>query len=314
MRGGRKSIIEKLIWYIHLKILYLFILASSIITMKWDDIFVKSVLVEKVKLAPKELHSAYQDVAKKRLMEKVEGKCTKHGFIRPGSVDVLTIYMGAVEAQTFRGYVTFNVRFRAEVCNPPIGAVITAKVSNINSFGVLCVCGFTDENKRHVSALEIIVPKQSVSIKSEVDLMKLKLGQEVNIEIMGRKYELDDKRISIMGRVVKSVKIKKSQVATEEDMVVQEVENELTDLDDVDNEYGDGDEDEDYAEMDEDDEVGLGDKGGDEFEGEVEEDVEEEEEEVEAEAEAEAEAEEEEEEVSDAEKSDASVGGGYDDF
>jgi DNA-directed RNA polymerase subunit E'/Rpb7 len=171
------------------------------------DIFVTSVLYDKVKLPAAELHSDYQARIEELLKAKVAGKCTRHGLIKLGSIEVLKISLGVVEAQTFKGSVNFLVKFRADVCNPMIGAIVHGKVQNINSFGILCTAAYdyiddTTMAQKHV-VLEIIVPKQSLTLQSEVSLASLKLGQTVNIDVMGKKFQLNDKRISVIGRVVK---------------------------------------------------------------------------------------------------------------
>ena len=68
-----------------------------------------------------------------------------------------------------------------------------------------------------MNVLEIIVAKNSVNIVSDVDLEKIEVGDEIIVEVLGKKYELDDVKLSIVGRVVKDVdpasRKKKVQVA-----------------------------------------------------------------------------------------------------
>ena len=44
--------------------------------------------------------------------------------------------------------------------------------------------------------------RSSNEIKSEVDLDELKNGDVVNIEVLGRKFELNDQKISVIGKIV----------------------------------------------------------------------------------------------------------------
>jgi len=67
----------------------------------------------------------------------------------------------------------------------------------MNRFGVLC-----DVSKNNKTIIEIIIAKNSQEIKSEVNLDDLKIGDNVNIEVLGRKFELNDKKISVIGRIV----------------------------------------------------------------------------------------------------------------
>ena len=152
-------------------------------------------LAEKVKLAPSEITKHYRDTILRRLKTKVEGVCSRHGFVVSDSVDILSISNGVVEMPGLNGAYLFDVKFTADVCNPALGSVVRAKVININKFGILA------EVK---GILEIIIAKTSVNIKSEVDLETVKIGDEVYVEVLGKKYELGDKRISIIGRIVTS--------------------------------------------------------------------------------------------------------------
>jgi DNA-directed RNA polymerase subunit E'/Rpb7 len=174
------------------------------------DIFITSVLYEKIKLPAHELHSAYKSKITSILKDKLSGKCTKHGLIKIGSIEVLKISLGNVEVQTFKGSANFIVKFRADVCNPLVGTVVLAKVQHLNSFGILCTCSYDytddDNNKHQHVVLEVIVPKQSMAVQSEVPINTLKPGQSVNIEVMGKKFQLNDIKISVIGRVVKTIR------------------------------------------------------------------------------------------------------------
>jgi DNA-directed RNA polymerase subunit E'/Rpb7 len=216
--------------------------------LKWDEIFVKSVITEKVKLDPKNFHAGYMEHIHTTLKGKVEGKCSRHGYIKKDSLEILHVGLGEVEQHTFRGYVNFNVKCTVDLCNPVVGSVILGKVQNINSFGILCLCGYTEMTggiPHHVNILEVIVPKQSIAIKSEIELDKVRIGDEVRIEISGKKFELNDTKISAIGKIVK---ISKAMPASDNDLVEVDdgadgdaYEDEF-DEEDYDAKDGDGDE------------------------------------------------------------------------
>jgi hypothetical protein len=56
----------------------------------------------------------------------------------------------------------------------------------------------------NIPILEIIIPLNSAGIKSEINLETLVKGQEIKIEVCGKKYQLFDKHISIIGRAIKN--------------------------------------------------------------------------------------------------------------
>lgn len=168
------------------------------------DVFNKILCKENIKLEPKYITKAFKNEIHTRLKLKVEGICTKHGYIKHQSVEVYKIAPGIVELISLAGHVVYSVYFYADVCNPVIGSIVNAVISNINRFGILADAGYTLSGD-YIPVLEIIIAKNSVNIQSDIDLELLKIGDELRIEIIGKKFELGEKKISGIGRVVKDI-------------------------------------------------------------------------------------------------------------
>ena len=172
-----------------------------------EDSFILSLLNDRVKLPPKylhkDLHANNDNIITSLLSRKIEGKCSKHGYIKKSSISILKISVGRVEAHSLRGYVNFDVQFSALVCNPTNGSRLNCKVINSNNFGILCSSGLT-QNGTYIPILDIFVPKNSLNIKSDddVDLNEISKNQEVVVEIVGKKFEINDKMISAVGRII----------------------------------------------------------------------------------------------------------------
>ncbi len=220
------------------------------------EIYIRCLLQEKVKLVASQINKTYKDTIVAELKNKIEGKCTKHGFIKKDSIEISTIQDGTIEMANLNGNVVFNVKFYAEVCNPVVGSIIKCRVSNINKFGILA------EVK---PILEIIIAKNSVNIKSDVDLETIQIGDDILVEVMGKKYELGDVRISIIGRVVSSptsAKSKKMTLVHADDDDGEDAEDDVEHFDDeeedVDKQDEDGDgESESQVEIDDDADVDV---------------------------------------------------------
>lgn len=162
----------------------------------------KSLLTDRVRLAPHEIAKDFDAKVINTLRTRVEGKCTRHGYIKPGSVDVIKIAPGALRMISLNGDVIYTVYYKALVCNPQVGSIVEARVTNTNKFGILAEV-IVDINGTKTTVLDIIVAKQG-SIRSDVDVNSVQLNKTYNMEIMGKKYELNDKKISAIGRIVKS--------------------------------------------------------------------------------------------------------------
>ncbi len=169
------------------------------------SVFVRVQLNEKIKLEPAFISKGYKDEILKRLKAKVEGICTRHGYIKPDSIEIYKVGTGRVELIGLNGNTQFDVYFFADVCNPLLGSIIKCKVSNINKFGILAEAG---------NILEAIVAKNSVSIQSDIDLDKVRIGDEVFVEVLGKKYELNDKKISLIARIVRSPDVPRRSISS----------------------------------------------------------------------------------------------------
>jgi DNA-directed RNA polymerase subunit E'/Rpb7 len=162
------------------------------------SIFYKVLLNDKVKIEPKYLCKGFRDYILGKLKKNMEGICSKHGFIKENSIELYKVSPGNVDLIGLNGFVVFDVYYYADVCNPLIGNVIKANVVNVNKFGILAdVMGI----------LEIIIAKNSVNITHDngISIDSIKIGDTVFVEIVGKKYELFDKKISIVGRLVTNV-------------------------------------------------------------------------------------------------------------
>ena len=188
--------------------------------------FVPSLLLEKVKLSPKHLNKNYKQVIHNVLVKKNEGQCSKHGYIKPNSIEIIQISMGTVETHTLHGYINFMVKFKALVCNPTTGSIIKCKVVNSNNFGVLCASG-SIINDVYTEIIDVIVPKNSLSICSDpaIDMNALKKNDLVKVEIVGKKFEIHDIKISAVGKI--------TSMSTDEGDLMIDVDNEDDDEDGI---------------------------------------------------------------------------------
>jgi DNA-directed RNA polymerase subunit E'/Rpb7 len=174
--------------------------------MDSSELLAKTLLKERIKLEPRYLTSTFKDELLNRLKLKVEGICTKHGFISKNSIEIYKVAPGIVEIASLNGNVVYDVYFYGNVCNPLIGSIIkSVKVVNLNRFGILAEARFAGD-KYASSILEIIIAKNSVNIVSEIDLESIKIDDDINIEVVGKKFNIGDRKISIIGKIVKDVK------------------------------------------------------------------------------------------------------------
>ena len=225
-------------------------------------------LNDRIKIEPKYLSKSYRTYVTNRLKNSMEGVCTKHGLIKQGSIDVYKVAPGSIELIGLDGSVVFDVYYHAEVCNPLVGSIIKANVVNVNKFGILA---------ESAGILEIIVAKNSVNIAhdSVVNLDTIQIGQTVTVEVVGKKFELGDKKISIVGRVVSTeTKVPSTTMTATKKLVVPDAaeDGDEEDVDDNVDEEEEEEKDEDaedveesLIDIDDEDPEALYQDGGNEF-------------------------------------------------
>jgi DNA-directed RNA polymerase subunit E'/Rpb7 len=163
------------------------------------ELFIPIKFRTNVILQPNELSKSFEETILKKLKNNLENVCSKHGFIKNDSIKIIRRSIGSIKQQDFTVNIIFTIECIAEICNPAQGSIIKCKVKAKNLLGILAE-GFYN----NMPILEIIVPKMSAGIQSEVDIDKINIGDEIKIEVCGKKFQLFDKHISIIGKAIKN--------------------------------------------------------------------------------------------------------------
>ena len=171
--------------------------------MAANDIFVRTLLKDKVKLRPSQISKDIARYLTSILKSRYEGVCSHHGYIKPDSIELYKHSLGTVLAVSLNGDVEYQVQYYASVCNPSIGRVVKATVQNMNKFGVLAHTGVT-VNNQFIPVIEIIIARAMDSNGADVEspLDALKRGDVINVQIAGKKFQLNEKKISAVGRLI----------------------------------------------------------------------------------------------------------------
>jgi hypothetical protein len=163
-----------------------------------SELFVPIKFNTSVQLKPSELGPNIEEVIYTKLSLNLENMCSKHGFIKKNSIRIIKRSIGHLKQQHFNGNVSYDLQCIAEICNPAQGSIIKCRVKAKNSLGLLAEGFYGD-----IPILQIIVPKISAGIQSEININNVNVGDEINIEVCGKKFMLYEKYISIIGKAVK---------------------------------------------------------------------------------------------------------------
>jgi DNA-directed RNA polymerase subunit E'/Rpb7 len=134
-----------------------------------------------------------------KLQQKLEGKCSRHGFVVSGTLKVLSRSMGAMERGRFTGSILYYIQAEAEVLNPPEGAYLEGLVIRKNRMGMYV--SYTVNNGEN-EAIRVIVPRD-LHIGDE-NFEKVEIGETVKVEIKKSRFQINDPYILSVGMFVSS--------------------------------------------------------------------------------------------------------------
>jgi len=203
-------------------------------------------------LTPNELNNNFENVILTKLKSTLENSCSKHGYIKKDSIKIIKRSTGYIKESHLNGNIAYDLCCIAEICNPIQDSVIKCVVKAKNNLGLRAIGMHED-----MAILEVIIPKITSGIQSEISIDDVKIGDSVNVLVCGKKFTLYDKMISIVGKILKD---------KDEEIVVSDKEDDASSIDDdndddahegldiidIDNEY------EDIIEVEEDDEEDNG--------------------------------------------------------
>ena len=159
---------------------------------------------EQVALTPKDLSQNIESIdtiLKEKLQKKLEGKCSRNGFVVPGKLSVLSRSMGTMERGRFTGSILFHIQAEAEVLNPPEGATLEGVVIRKNKMGMYVSYSVDDSKKE--DAIRVIIPRD-LHIGDE-NFEKIEIGERVKVQIKKSRFQINDPYILSVGVLLGSV-------------------------------------------------------------------------------------------------------------
>lgn len=168
-----------------------------------------AVFEEKVTLTPRDLANPKINInaaVVSKLAEKIEGRCSLHGWVVPNTVKILSRSMGYVEKGRFTGDIVFHVQAQAKVYNPASGSHLVCEVTGNNMMGMYVTFKVPKQEKdkktknivrTEVDAIKVILPRD-LHIGDEA-FSKIEIGERVNVEIKKSRFQVNDPFILSVG-------------------------------------------------------------------------------------------------------------------
>ena len=167
---------------------------------KGVGIYMKNVITRKIHLPFTSIGENIKENIEEFLRLQIEGKCIDEGYIRPNSIKIVSYSAGVIIGNN----VIFDILFECLVCRPVEGMRFRALVKNVTKAGIRA------EINEAKSPVVVFIARDH-HYKSK-DFTMLKEGDDVNVRVIGIRYELNDEYISIIGELVAKKKIKISRM------------------------------------------------------------------------------------------------------
>lgn len=185
---------------------------------------------EQVALTPRDMRAEIKSIdaiLEQKLRARLETRCSRHGYVLPDSVKILSRSMGMVEKGRFTGNILYHVQAEAGVLNPPDGVRVDGEVIRKNKMGLYV---------NYRDAIRIIVPRD-VNLGND-EFESVEVGEVIQVEIKKSRFQVNDDYILSVGlfkglakgvaerRKAKALEEGEAAVATEVNKAAQEAEEE----------------------------------------------------------------------------------------
>ena len=192
-----------------------------------------AVFEEPVSLTPKDLRGPIKSlntILEGKLRARLEGKCSRHGYVVSDSVNLLSRSLGTVDRGRFTGNFLFHVQAEGKVLNPPDRTILEGEVIRKNKMGLYV---------NYKDAIRVIIPRDANIGKEDFDLVEI--GEIISVEIKKSRFQVNDEYILSVGLFVG----RKEGAAAVATTTVPEVEEEEEEAEEEEEEEAEEEEEED---------------------------------------------------------------------
>jgi DNA-directed RNA polymerase subunit E'/Rpb7 len=157
---------------------------------------------KKVNLRPEDLNRIDGDTTvvmllEQKLKNKLENKCSEHGFVVPNTVKLISHSVGYFEAARFTGDAVYYVKAEGMVLYPADGIVVDGEVIRKNKMGLYL---------NYRDGLRIQVPRDlnlTEELKEEFETVEI--GDVVRVNLKKSLFQINDEYILTNGLFIKKV-------------------------------------------------------------------------------------------------------------
>lgn len=152
---------------------------------------------QRVSITPSEYAEAAPDMDAyilKKIRYDLEGVCCTHGYVRPGSAQIMARSMGQAEHGRFTSDFLFNCKVRILCLLPTADQIVEARILKNNKLGAYAV--IVDDGRIH-EAMRILVPRDLHIGNTEFD--DLTVGKGIRVRLLRSRFQAKGDFIQSVG-------------------------------------------------------------------------------------------------------------------
>lgn len=162
-----------------------------------QSVYSRCMLTRKIVLPISTIGKTLKENIEENIKATFEGKCVVEGYVKQHSSKIITYSSGVIQGGN---KVTFEVVFECDVCFPVEGMIIPCLAKNITKAGIRA------ESANDVPSPIVVFLAKDHHFNS-TQFAEVKEGDKINVRVIGQRFELNDKYISIIAELVKEKEV-----------------------------------------------------------------------------------------------------------
>ena len=163
--------------------------------IKHSSIYTRSVITRSVVLPIVTIGKNINQTLEKAIIIHFEGKCIVEGYVKSGSCKIITHSSGLIQGV----HVKFEVVFECYICCPVAGMLIPCVARNITKAGIRA-----ESDEESPSPIVVFIMRDHNYMNKY--FTSIKENDKFIVRVIGQRFELNDKYVSIIGEVVEPKK------------------------------------------------------------------------------------------------------------
>lgn len=152
---------------------------------------------QRISLLPGDFKKASADMDAyllEKIRKRMEGVCCTHGYVKPGSTQILSRSMGQAEHCRFTGDFQFHCKVKLSCLLPEAGQTMDVKILKVNKLGAYALV--VDEGTVH-EAMRILIPRDLHLGNTAFDA--LAPNQTIRVRLLRSRFQANDPFIQAVG-------------------------------------------------------------------------------------------------------------------